>query len=73
MSNSDLLTIEESKVAASQGWQLFHVYDRGRWSIKVLSTNPAVRNAESASQIVIAHARAGSVLHQKAISLVLGR
>lgn len=43
----DLLTIEEDKVAASQGWGLYHVYDMAvnQWVIRILP-------AETAPQVV---------------------
>lgn len=69
MSNAELLTILESAEAATQGWSLHHVYDleTSRWRVMVLG----MPSAEVAGQRVIAAARMGSPLAQKALSLVM--
>lgn len=69
MSNSELLTILETTEATAQGWSLNHVYDleTSRWRVMVLG----LPSAETASQRVIAAARMGSPLAQKALSLVM--
>lgn len=69
MSNTDLLTILEAEEAAAQGWSLNHVYDleAARWRIMVLG----MPSAEATSRMVVASARVGSRLAQKALSLVM--
>lgn len=69
MSKVELLTILESTEAAAQGWSLHHVYDLGtsRWRVMVLGSP----SAEVAGQRVIAAARMGNQLAQKALSLVM--
>jgi hypothetical protein len=60
----DLLTIEEDKVAAAQGWGLHHVYDMAvdQWVIRIL---PA-----QATEAVINLARANHPLPLKALRLM---
>jgi hypothetical protein len=61
---NDLLTIEEDKQAAAQGWGVHHVYDLDtkQWGIRILP-------AEAATQVVNM-ARAGQALSLKAIRLM---
>ena len=61
---NDLLSIEEDKQAAAQGWGLHHVYDMAvnQWGIRILP-------AEAATQVVNM-ARAGQALPLKAIRLM---
>ena len=71
----DLMTTEEDKVAASQGWGLHHVYDldTSAWVIKVLSQglNPPHNNSDGAGIHVVALARAGQPVAQKALKLLM--
>ena len=69
MSKSDLLTVEEAKAAASQGWSLGHVYDLAtqRWRVMVLGSP----SAEVVSQHVVHLARNGQPLALKALGLVM--
>ena len=66
---SDLLTIEEAKQAAAQGSSLEHVYDlsTARWRVMVLG----FPSAEAVGQQVIALARMGNPIAQKALGLVM--
>ena len=61
----DLLTAEEDKTAAAQGWGLYHVYDMAvtQWVIRVL---PA-----EASPNVVNLARAGDRLAVKALRILM--
>ena len=65
----DLLTIEEDKEAAAQGWSLAHVYDlaTARWRVMVLG----MPSAEAVGQQVVALARMGNPVAQKALGLVM--
>ena len=69
MSKTDLLTIEEARAAAAQGWSLGHVYDLAtrRWRVMVLG----MPSAEAVSQHVVHLARNGQPLALKALSLVM--
>lgn len=69
MSTADLLTVEETAQAAAQGWGLHHVYDLDTklWRVMVLASP----SAEAGSQFVVAQAKAGSPLAQKALRLVM--
>ena len=60
----DLLTIEEDKIAAAQGWGLYHVYDMvvNQWVIRIL---PA-----EAATAVVALARNNQPLPLKALRLM---
>lgn len=60
----DLLTIEEDKEAAKQGWGIHHVYEMetDRWSIRIL---PAER-----APAVVGMARANQPLALKALGLM---
>ena len=60
----DLLTVEEDKEAAKQGWGLHHVYEleAQRWSIRILP-------AEAAPHVVNL-ARANHPLPLKALGLM---
>ena len=62
----DLLTEAETAVATQQGWGLHHVADNAIWKVMILG-NP---NAERAGAAVVALARAGNALAQKALQLV---
>ena len=65
----DLLSKEEDVVAASQGWQLSHVYDLevNAWRVMVLGMPSAV----AASLSVVERARNGSPLALKALRTVM--
>ena len=67
----DLLTIEEDKIAATQGWGVYRVYDleTDKWSARILGTGEP--NSEAATNHVIANARMNNPLHQKALRLVM--
>ena len=69
MSKKDLLTVEETKTAAAQGWSLGHVYDLAtrRWRVMVLGSP----SAEAVSQHVIHLARNGEPVALKALGLVM--
>lgn len=69
MSIKDLLTVEEAKQAAAQGWSLAHVYDltTARWRVMVLG----MPSAEAMGQQVVALARMGNPTAQKALALVM--
>lgn len=69
MSKSDLLTVEEANEAAGQGWGVYDVYDQAtdKWRVMVLGSP----NAEAATRGVIARAKTGSLLAQKALRLVM--
>lgn len=60
----DLLTFEEDKVAESQGWGLYHVYDMAvsQWVIRIL---PA-----PAAPHVVGRARTNDALALKALRLM---
>ena len=69
----DLLTIEEDKVAASQGWGIFHVYDQDvrQWVIRILSMGlqPPHNHSEGAAQHVVGLARMGQPVAQRALQI----
>ncbi len=65
----DLLTIEEDKLAASQGWSLNYVYDLDTQKVRVMVLSSP--SAEMGGQYVVAQARQGSALAQKALGLVM--
>ncbi len=65
----DLLTIEEDKAAAAQGWQLCHVWDLETCKNRVMVL--ASPSAEAAGQFVVNQARMGNALAQKALSLIM--
>jgi len=69
MSKNALLTIEEQAMAAGQGWWLSHVFDLAsdKWRVMVLG----IPSAEAAGQMVVARARSGDALCQKALGLVM--
>lgn len=69
MSTKELLTIDEDKAAAAQGWSLNHVFDLelDKWRVMVLG-HPS---AEIAGQAVVHLARQGSPLAQKALGLIM--
>lgn len=69
MSNLELLTVEETATAASQGWSCAHVYDLNTkaWRVMVLG----MPSSADATQLVINHAKMGSALHQKALKFVM--
>lgn len=68
MSKKDLLTVEEARTAAAQGWGVYDVYDQtsGKWRVMVLGLS----SAEASFRAVFAQAKAGSVVAQKALRLV---
>lgn len=61
----DLLTIEEDKLAAAQGWALCHVYDMAvdQWVIRVLPV--------TAQPNIIILAKAGDSLAVKALRILM--
>ncbi len=61
----DLLTLEEDKAAAEQGWGLYHVYELSmqKWVVRVMPTE--------AAPIVVAQAKSGSPLAIKALRLAV--
>lgn len=69
MSNNDLMTAEEDKLAAAQGWSLGHVYDleTSKWRVMVLG----MPSAEATGRAVVGRARMGDALAQKALSLIM--
>ena len=69
MSNLALLSDLETAEAAAQGWSLGHVYDlaTARWRVMVLGSP----SAEAAGQQVVALARMGNPVAQKALGLVM--
>jgi hypothetical protein len=66
---NDLMTPDEDKAAALQGWSLEHVYDMeaDRWRVMVLG----MPSAEAAGEAVVNRARMGDTLAQKALSLIM--
>lgn len=66
---TDLLTTEESALAAQAGWSLNHVFDltTNRWRVMVLG----MPNADLHGRNVVAHARMGNPLCIKALRLVM--
>ena len=70
---TDLMTREEDKHAAAQGWAVKDVYDlqSARWRVMILSTNPVHPYADAALAHVIGQARAGVPLAQKALKHVM--
>lgn len=71
----DLLTEEEDRIAASQGWGLHYVHDQQRrvWRIQILpiSFSPPLTSAETAVKHVIKLARTQSQPHaMKALRLM---
>ncbi len=74
MSNYDLLTPEENKIAATQGWSLEHVYDLAlqRTRIQILPhwAKTGFKNAYDAGMFVVAHAKMLNPLHLKALRLL---
>lgn len=71
----DLLTNEEVKVAAAQGWCVHDVYSSAlqRWHVQVLPTQFAhpLPHADAAAAYVIGMARGGDKLAAKALGLVM--
>ncbi len=65
MSNSGLLTTEETTLAASQGWGVHHVYEleAQKWVIRILPSTTA--------QGIVNLARQGNPLATKALRLVM--
>lgn len=61
----DLLTIEEDKVAAAQGWGVYHIYDMAvdQWAVRVLPV--------TAQPNIIILAKQGNSLAVKALRLVM--
>lgn len=66
---NDLMTPDEDKAAALQGWSLEHVYDMeaDRWRVMVLGQP----SAEAAGEAVVSRARMGDTLAQKALGLIM--
>jgi hypothetical protein len=64
MSKSNLFTVEEDKLAASQGWGLHHVYDLKScaWSVRILPAHMA--------GLVLNLAKANQPLPLKALRLI---
>lgn len=72
MSQYDLLTVDETSVAAGQGWLLAWVYDRGRLSPRVLPTPASsIRRADLIAHLVVQHARNGDAVAIKALRLMV--
>lgn len=69
----DLLTIEESKHAALQGWQLCWVFDpaskRASVDVLALGTSKQIKHAQAAARAVYNLAKAGDVIAQRALHL----
>lgn len=65
----DLLTIEEDKAAAAQGWSVEYVYDLGtdRWIVAITGSP----TPHTALQGVYTRARQGDSLAIKALKLVV--
>lgn len=61
----DLLTIEEDKAAAAQGWGVYHIYDMAvdQWVIRVLPVG--------AQPNVVIQAKAGNPLAVKALRILM--
>ena len=77
ISMTDLLTSEESAVAAAAGWMLCNVFDSKdkRWQVAVLPLvigQPPLHSADRAGLHVINQARSGNALAIKALQLVMG-
>lgn len=74
-SMSDLLSIEEDKAAAKQGWGLHHVYDQDvdQWVVRVLpiTFRPPLPDAKTAGAYVVNLARSGDGLAQKALQILM--
>lgn len=70
--HTDALTLEEKILARSQGWDLFHVFDlkSAHWRVQALSTSE-MPSATATLQLLINQAKTGSVLHQKALRLIM--
>ena len=60
----DLLTIEEDKAAAEQGWGLYHVYDEkaDQWVVRILPADAAEK--------VVAMARTSAPLALRALTIL---
>ena len=60
----DLLTIEEDKAAAEQGWGLYHVYDEkaDQWIVRILPADAAEK--------VVAMARTSAPLALRALTIL---
>lgn len=71
----DLLTADEDKIAATQGWGIFHVYDQGvsQWVIRILSLGlqPPHNHSEAAGVHVVGLARSGQPVAQKALKILM--
>ena len=71
----DLMTPDEDKAAASQGWGLHHVFDldTSKWVIRVLSQGLSEphNHSEGASLHVVNLARQGQPVAQKALKLLM--
>ena len=69
MSKSELLTQQETMMAAAQGWSLCHVYDldSNKWRLQIWG----MPSSEMIGQRVVAMARAGDGLATKALRLVM--
>lgn len=71
----DLLTTDEDKLAASQGWGLHHVYDMNvsQWVIRVLPVafQDPLPHAEAAGAYVVNLARQGQPVALKALRFLM--
>lgn len=69
MSKIELLTVEESTVAAAQGWGLFHVFDSKRWIIQALGLQTPA--APETGALIISLARQGAQPATRALQLIM--
>jgi hypothetical protein len=69
----DLLSIEEDKLAAAQGWGVFYVYDLSiaKYSVRILALSLPHPHSEAAGIFVVGRARFGDPLAQKALKLLM--
>lgn len=71
----ELLTTKESSQAALQGWQLCWVYDpvtkRTTADVLAVGTARQIRHAQAASRAVVNLAKAGDIVAQRALQLVM--
>ena len=70
MSKIELLNVEESAVAATQGWGLFHVYDlkTSRWKVQALGLQ--VPAAPETGTLIVGLARQGMPVAIRALQLI---
>ena len=71
MSNLDLLSTEESVVAAAQGWALHHVYDlnSSRWKVQALGIKTPAGPETWA--LLVGLARQGAQPATRALQLIM--